>query len=180
MTQHNKLTEDFKELKHLESKDGELIHKLSEFIDLLNRSELKSENINEIRDTLNNALNEKISSENALARIQKVSSGDLSKLDQLDQLEFLLTTNHLDSRQAKKTTYKAIFLKAIRAIIGLLFVTLGFAMIIMPAPPYFEMFTIFHFTENDGVTLMDLISLIIIATGIYITVKSLSDMKLYE
>lgn len=180
MIQHNKLTEDLKQLKHLESKDGELIHKLSEFIDLLNRSDLNSENINEIRETLNSALDEKISGEDALARIQEVSTGDLSKLDQLDQLEFLLTTNHLDSRQAKKITYKTIFLKVIKGLIGLLFITLGFAMIIMPAPPYFEMFTIFYFSENDGVTLMDLISLIIIATGIYIMVKSISNMKVYE
>lgn len=149
-------------------------------MELLDRSSLDSENINEIREALNVALDEKITGQDALARIQQVSSGDMSKLDQLDQLEFLLTTNHIDSRQAKRITFKTIFMKSIRAFIGLLFVTLGFAMIIMPAPPYFEMFTIFYFTENDGVTLMDLISLIIIATGIYIMVKSLSNMKSYE
>lgn len=176
----NKLTEDLKQLKHLGNKDEELIQKLNEFIDVLNQSELNSDNINEIRTTLNVALDERIIGENALERIQNVSTGDFPKLEQLDQLEFLLTTNHLDSKQVKKTAYKAIFLKFIKAIIGFLFVTLGFAMIIMPAPPYFEMFTIFYFTENDGVTLMDLISLIIIATGIYIIVRSISNMKSYE
>jgi len=59
-------------------------------------------------------------------------------------------------------------------------VTLGFAMIIMPAPPYFEMFTIFYFNDNDGVTLMDLISLIIIAIGLYIIVKTISNFKSNE
>jgi hypothetical protein len=178
--QKNKLTEDLRRLKHLANKDEELIHKLGEFMELLEQSELNSENINEIRETINVAIDEKISGENALAKIQQVSSGEMSKLDQLDQLEFLLTTSHIDSDQAKKIAYKGIFLKLIKIIIGFLFVTLGFAMIIMPAPPYFEMFTIFYFNENDGVTLMDLISLIIIATGIYIIVKSISNMKSYE
>jgi hypothetical protein len=176
----NKLAEDLKRLKHLENKDGELIQKLNEFIYVLNQSDLNSDNIAEIRDRLNEAIDERILGENALERIQQVSSADLSKLDQLDQLEFLLTTNHLDSNQAKRITYKSIFLKIIKVVIGILFVTLGFAMIIMPAPPYFEMFTIFYFTENDGVTLMDLISLIIIATGIYIIVRSISNIKSYE
>jgi len=176
----NKLTEDLKRLKHLENKDGELIQKLNEFITVLNQSELNSDNITEIKETLNVALDERIVGETALERIQSVSTADLSKLEQLDQLEFLLNTNHLDSQQAKKITLRAHLLKFIKVIIGFLFVTLGFAMIIMPAPPYFEMFTIFYFTENDGVTLMDLISLIIIATGIYIIVRSFSNMKSYE
>jgi hypothetical protein len=176
----SKLSDDLKRLKHLEHKDEELIQKLNEFIYVLNQSELDSDNIGEIRDTLNEAIDERIDGENALERIQQVSSGDLSQLDQLNQLEFLLTTNHLDSKQAKRITYKAVILKILKVVIGILFVTLGFAMIIMPAPPYFEMFTIFYFTENDGVTLMDLISLIIVATGIYIIVRSIYNKKSYE
>jgi hypothetical protein len=42
------------------------------------------------------------------------------------------------------------------------------AMIIMPAPPYFEMFTVFYFNDNDGVTIMDIISLLIVFTGVYL------------
>jgi hypothetical protein len=45
---------------------------------------------------------------------------------------------------------------------------LGLAMIIMPAPPYFEMFTIFYFSKDDGITLMDVISVIILLTGVYL------------
>jgi hypothetical protein len=176
----SKLTEDLKRLKHIERKDEDLIHKLGEFMELLNQSDLDSENISQIRHTLNDALDEKLNGEDALERIQQVSLDNMPTLDQLDKLEFLLNTNHLDSKQAKRITYKSVFLKIIKVVIGLLFITLGFAMIIMPAPPYFEMFTIFYFTENDGVTLMDLISLIIIAVGIYVVVKSLSNMKSYE
>ena len=180
MIPKSKLTEDLKRLKHIERKDEDLIHKLGEFMELLSQSDLNSENISQIRDTLNGALDEKLYGDGALEKIQQVSLDNMPTLDKLDQLEFLLNTNHLDSKQAKRITYKAAFLKIIKIVIGLLFVTLGFAMIIMPAPPYFEMFTIFYFTENDGVTLMDLISLIIIAVGIYVTVKSLSNINSYE
>jgi hypothetical protein len=58
-------------------------------------------------------------------------------------------------------------------LISLVLIMLGFAMIIMPAPPYFEMFTIFYFNPQDGVTLMDVISLLIILTGVYLLVKSI-------
>ncbi len=180
MIPKSKLTEDLKRLKHIERKDGELIHKLNEFIDLLSQTSINSHNIKEIKEVLDTAIDEKLTGEDALERIQQVTLDDMPTLDQLDQLEFLLNTSHLDSRQAKRITYKAGFLKIIKIIIGVLFITLGFAMIIMPAPPYFEMFTIFYFTENDGVTLMDLISLIIIAVGIYIIVKSVSNTKSYE
>jgi hypothetical protein len=53
-------------------------------------------------------------------------------------------------------------------------------MIIMPAPPYFEMFTIYYFNANDGVTLMDLISLIIVAVGIYIMINAILNLKANE
>jgi cell division septal protein FtsQ len=175
-----KLTEDLHDLQNLEGKDEELIQKLGEFMKLLEQSDLDSENIKQIRKTLNHALDVKINNYAVIEQIKTVSLGNLDKLDQLDQLEILLTTNHLDSKQANKIVFKNVLLKSVKIIIGFLFVTLGFAMIIMPAPPYFEMFTIFYFNDNDGVTLMDLISLIIIAIGIYIIVKSISNFKSYE
>jgi len=52
-------------------------------------------------------------------------------------------------------------------------ITLGFGMIIMPAPPFFEMFTIFYFNSHDGVTIMDLISLLVILFGIFFLIKAI-------
>lgn len=65
------------------------------------------------------------------------------------------------------------FPNPIRIIISLLFITLGFAMIILPAPPYFEMYTIFYFNENDGFTLMDLISLLIVFCGVFTLIMTM-------
>lgn len=58
------------------------------------------------------------------------------------------------------------FSRMIKMIISILLITLGFAMIILPAPPYFEIFTIFYFNEQDGFTLMDLISLLVVFSGV--------------
>jgi ABC-type multidrug transport system fused ATPase/permease subunit len=175
-----KITEKIKEFAHLDRKDEELNQKLSEFITLLEQSELDSQNIKSLQSRVNGALQEKLTGKGLIHEIKEVSLADLNKFDQLDQLEFLLNNNHLDSKQINKINFAEKFTKFIKIVIGFLFVTLGFAMIIMPAPPYFEMFTIFYFNPNDGVTLMDLISLIIIAVGIYIIIKTISQTKKYE
>lgn len=180
MTNKSKLSESLKNFEHLDNKDEELNQKLSEFITLLDQSQLDSENIKLLQNKINGVIDKKLSGENLIKEIKEVSLADIDKLEQLDKLEFLLNNNHLDSRNPNKITLTRKFLRIIQIIIGFLFVTLGFAMIILPAPPYFEMFTIYYFNENDGLTLMDLISLIIIAAGIYIIVKSISSFKTYE
>lgn len=63
-------------------------------------------------------------------------------------------------------------LKLIRVVVCLLVITLGFAMIILPSAQSFEMYTLFYFSEQDGFTLMDLISLIIIFAGVYALVST--------
>ena len=180
MTNKSKLSESLKNFEDLNNKDEELNQKLSEFITLLDQSQLDSENIKLLQLKINGVIDEKLSNERLIEEIKEVSLADIDKLAQLDKLEFLLNNNHLDSRKPNKISLTGKFLRIIQIIIGFLFVTLGFAMIILPAPPYFEMFTIYYFNENDGVTLMDLISLIIIAAGIYIIVKSISNFKTYE
>lgn len=180
MTRNNKLTEDLKQFEDLERKDEELILKLNEFMILLDQSKLDTENIKDLQTKLNASLEKKINNRFVIREIKDISLSELDKLDQLNKLEFLLNNNYLDSRQTNKIEFNEKLARIIKIIIGFLFVTLGFAMIIMPAPPYFEMFTIFYFNPNDGVTLMDLISLIIIATGIYIIIKSIANSKSYE
>lgn len=175
-----KISENLKEFAQLDRKDEELNQKLSEFITLLEQSNLDTENIKGLQSRVNGALEVKLSSHHLINEIKEVSLSDLDKIDQLDKIEFLLNNNHLDSKQTHKINLSEKFIKLIKIVIGFLFVTLGYAMIIMPAPPYFEMFTIFHFTTDDGVTLMDLISLIIIAVGIFIIIKSTSNIKKHE
>lgn len=140
---------------------------------VLERSQIDSKNIKEIQEKVNSALEKKLSGAQLINEIKEVSMADMGKLAQLEQLESLLNDNFLDSRDVRGYQLKENLSKFIKIIIGFLFITFGFAMIIMPAPPYFEMFTIFYFNTNDGVTLMDLISLIIIAVGVFVVIKSM-------
>ncbi|GGG99334.1 hypothetical protein [Mucilaginibacter phyllosphaerae] len=91
-----------------------------------------------------------------------------------NDLELLLTGHQLHKKAPQKQIDFEKIKKYLLVLIGVVMITLGMAMIIMPAPPYFEMFTIFHFTANDGVTLMDLIALVIVFTGVYLPLSTLS------
>jgi hypothetical protein len=94
------------------------------------------------------------------------------RLELLNGFEYLLSQHQLDSNVSKKYITKERIKKSIVVIIGIIMITLGMAMIIMPAPPYFEMFTVFYFNANDGVTIMDIISLLIVFTGVYLFLSS--------
>lgn len=180
MTNKKKLSEELRSFDTISQKDESLIDKLNEFIELLDTSEIDSKNVKELKSRINHALDRKIEGVDLINEVRGVATADLDKIKQLEQLEILLTNNHFDSGDAKKLSYKQGIVKAVKILIGVLFITLGFAMIIMPAPQYFEMFTIFYFNPNDGVTLMDLISLIIIAVGIYIIINSSLNIKINE
>ena len=68
-------------------------------------------------------------------------------------------------------------LRLLKLLAALVLIALGYAMIVMPATPAFEMYTIFYFSADDGVTLMDLISLLIVFTGVYLFVTSLAKIN---
>jgi hypothetical protein len=172
-----KFTEEITRFEKLERNNKALTDKLEEFISLLEKSDLDSENVKDIKGRLNDSLDQKLNGGSSIKEVRNLSLSDLDKMEQLDKLELLLNNTHFDSSDAKKINFKSVVSRLVKGIIGLLFVTLGFAMIIMPAPPYFEMFTIFYFNANDGVTLMDLIALIIVAVGIYIMINAMLNLK---
>lgn len=172
MLTDDKIVDELQSFKKLDDDSLNLDDKLSELILLLNNSKINSENIKEIQKKFNVAIDEKLSQEDLITAFQKVDEIDLSRLEKLDKIEMLLKTNYIDTKAVKSFKVKQFTVMIFPVLIGIVMVTLGFAMIILPAPQYFEMFTIFHFTLNDGFTLMDLISLIIILTGIFVAIKS--------
>ncbi|WP_304063555.1 hypothetical protein [Pedobacter glucosidilyticus] len=172
MSDEKKISEQFKAFKDLENKDLSLETKLDELILLLEKNELDTESIKKMQQKFNHVVNKKIAQKATINEIKDISLKNLDNIDKLNQLEILLNTNHIDSKQASKIKIENGLAKFVKVIIGFLMITLGFAMIILPTPHSFEMFTIFWFNPNDGITLMDLISLIIIATGVYIVIKS--------
>jgi len=60
----------------------------------------------------------------------------------------------------------------VNAAVGILFITVGFFLIVNPATPEMEIVTLFYFNENDGFTLLDFFSLLIIILGIYFFIRA--------
>lgn len=172
MLTEDKIADELQGFSNLDEKAIGLDDKLNEFILLLNKSNINSDNIKHIQKKFNVAIDAKLSEEELITEFQKVDEIDLSRLEKLDKIEMLLKTNYIDTNTVKSFKVRRFAEMLVLVLIGIVMVTLGFAMIILPAPPYFEMFTIFYFTTDDGFTLMDLISLIIILTGIFVGIKS--------
>lgn len=172
MLTEKKVFDDLESFSRINERDLTIDDKLNELINLLNNSAIDSENIKQIQYKFNNAIHQKLSDSELISEFEKVDDDALSRLEKLDKIEMLLKTNYIDTKVVKSIAFKRFLEMIVPVLIGLVMVTLGFAMIILPAPPYFEMFTIFHFTVDDGFTLMDLISLIIILTGIFLVIKS--------
>jgi hypothetical protein len=146
-------------------------HQLNDFILFLNNSPKTTINEDTDIQTVVN-INQPLTAVELVAEFKKVDDDKLSRLEKLDKIEVLLNNNFIDTKIAKSINYRRYFEFVLQAAIGIVMLTLGFAMIILPSPAYFEMFTIFHFTDNDGFTLMDLISLIIVLTGVFVMIKS--------
>lgn len=147
--------------------------KLDELIHLLSNHSLDKESLQELQRKFHDAIG---SSENTIGIRPHVKNGSNTVLAQEGAADFdqLLFVNKLDRSAQKKFSVHQLMNKVIRVVISLLLVLLGFGMIIMPAPPYFEMFTLFYINPNDGVTIMDVISLIVAFTGVYILISTFS------
>lgn len=145
--------------------------KLDDFISTISGEKLDNEVLQSLQKKFIDAI--ELSAEpKALKHISDTRPKDLH--NDLDQLLFI---NKLDKSAQKKFSVYRAFDIVIRLFIAVLLIILGFGMIIMPAPPYFEMFTLFYLNPNDGVTIMDVFSLIVAFIGIYILVRTLIKKK---
>jgi hypothetical protein len=157
---------------NLPNNDESLLNiKADELIQLLKRGNIDKEHIKAIQQKINNAVDNNSNSQkfdafNGLNQEQ-------SRLDMVTNLEFLLTQHPVDSRESKKYLLRERLKRIVLVGIAVTMIILGLAMIIMPAPPYFEMFTIFYFSKDDGITLMDVISVLIVLTGVYLFINAI-------
>ena len=91
-----------------------------------------------------------------------------------DENEFsIMLSSPQNKKRLKQYLQSESISKFVLIALSIIMIVLGLGMIIMPAPPFFEMFTIFYFNHNDGITIMDLISLIIILAGVYFLIKGI-------
>ncbi|PJJ84962.1 hypothetical protein [Mucilaginibacter auburnensis] len=153
--------------------------KLNEVAALLNGHQLDEEKMKYFQDKFSSTL------QNCSAGIEAIDAfkiiderEDASREELLNEFSTLLLSNKVDSRVAGKYIKAKRIKNLVLIAIALTMITLGLAMIVIPAPPYFELFTIYYFTPNDGITLMDVISCIIILIGIYLLVRTLYNEPL--
>jgi len=139
--------------------------KLDEFIAQLADCEPDRDTLQELRAKFNDAIGFPVLQDEKARNRNNLSAGDAN----VSLGRLVIARQRI---RKKNLIYRYISL-SLRLIIGLLLILLGFGMIIMPAPQYFEMFTLFYLNPNDGVTIMDIISLIVVFAGIIILIGSL-------
>lgn len=174
------ISKEISDLQKLHDKQRNIDQKLDELIRLLSESNLDSESVKSIQKKFNKALEindldpDKI---NEFRKIDELSTTS-SREELLDEFTILLTNNRVDNHVARRFIRQERVSAAVLISIGIIMIGLGFAMIIMPAPPYFEMFTIYYFNPNDGVTIMDVISLLIILAGVYLLIRTVTKKSI--
>ena len=165
-----------KSAKDSKSEFTEIHKKMDEFVLLLAETEPDNTLLQELQAKFNSAIRS-ASDTTALGPYKKVKNNILNE-DGDSELGQLLIMNDLDKSAHKRLATWQIVGMVIRLIIALLLILLGFGMIIMPAPPYFEMFTLFYLNPNDGVTIMDVISLIVAFIGVYLVISIINRIRI--
>jgi hypothetical protein len=145
--------------------------KVRELIDVIGHSVVDSEQAGVYQERIDEAFRASAFKAKQVAPFQELDKdNNLSREELLEGLEKLLAENQIDSRISNSQVPRNAFQKAVNFVLAILLIVFGFAMIIMPAPPSFEIFTVFYFNANDGVTIMDLVSLLIIFGGVLLFV----------
>ncbi|BAV10240.1 hypothetical protein SAMN05421788_104389 [Filimonas lacunae] len=165
------------DLQKVNNSSSEINQKLDELISLLSSTELDSDTIQSLQEKFNTAVDNTPQQKESLKAFRQLDNPDLSREEILDNLSLLLTTHPVDSNISNAYIKKSLLSKVVLALIAATMIVLGMGMIIMPAPPYFEMFTLFYFTPDDGVTLMDVIALLIVLCGVYILINVFKNNK---
>lgn len=151
----------------------ELETKIQELISLLETAQLSKKQIKSYQSRIAEAFENAISSDNPIKPFKMLDQDEtLSREELLDGFEKLLSENQIDSNIGRVIQRRNTLQKIIVGLIGTVLIAAGFAMIIMPAPPSFELFTIFYFSYEDGVTVMDLVSLLIVLSGVFLLVQT--------
>ena len=130
--------------------------KFDELMILLSNSDISPEKANKYQERFSNVMSNTINGSEESAK---------------EEFSILLSNTTKNNKLLKLYMRGESISKFVLIALSLVMIILGFGMIIMPAPPFFEMYTIFYFNHDDGITVMDLISLIIVLAGVYFLIK---------
>ncbi|GGM87242.1 hypothetical protein GCM10010967_19550 [Dyadobacter beijingensis] len=150
---------------------AQLEKKVAELIDAIEQADIDTQHSRHYQKQIADAFQRSASTQKRIAPFKELDQdNNLSREELLEGLEKLLAENQIDSRMNAPKRSGKLVQKGVMFILALLLIVVGFAMIIMPAPPSFELFTVYYFNINDGVTIMDLVSLLIIFGGVLLFV----------
>lgn len=173
MENRKSIQDQVKQFEQLEDSQVSVEKKLDELIMLLEKSNLDSETLSRLQDKFVAAAEQTKSSDNNFKVFQNLDDNISTRLELADNLENLLSSYNVDSKVSKKYLFAEKVSKFVLILIAVALMVLGYALIVMPASPEFEMFTIFYFTRDDGFTLMDLIALLIVFAGVYLFIRAI-------
>ncbi len=179
MDNTDRIEEEIRQIRALEESNESIERKLDELVLLLRTGELDSNFVKDLQNKFNSALEKTATTFKDLETFKELDETAGSREEHMVNIESFLLHHEVDSIFAKKMQPAQKVKQIAKGCIAVLLITLGFAMIILPAPPNFEMFTVFYFNLNDGVTLMDLISLLVVFTGIYLLITSFIKQRRY-
>lgn len=145
----------------------ELDKLFQDFLNELQKNSISDNKINEIERKMHEALKLKSIEKDQLNTLHYYND----RLIHLNMNKLNKSTNMLKSAHIKHSAIRWASGLALFSA-GLLFITIGFTLIVTPASPEFEIATIFYFNEYDGVTVMDLFALVIIFMGIYLFIRA--------
>lgn len=167
MSIKNKVADNTTDFHKNNENEAAIEKKLDELIEFIALSDIDRETVEIHLVRFNNAV--KLS----LDPLGALISGDKSTNDTVvDDFSILLSNKRYQVKFLKKFLYSGGLARVVLLLISVVLIVLGYGMIIMPAPPFFEMFTIFYFNTNDGITIMDCISLLVILSGVYFLIKA--------
>ena len=90
----------------------------------------------------------------------------LDKNKEIEDFIIFLENNSFDSENVReylmKLKLKVIFNKSI----GIILVLLSITLIVLPLPGWIEIATIYYFNINDGITISDIVALMILVIGL--------------
>jgi hypothetical protein len=175
-----KIREEIRQIRAAEESAEAIERKLDDLILLLEKSKLNSDQVKKLQHKFNSALEETRVNLKDIEQFKELDDSGATREELVVNLEAFLLNHEVDSTLPGKIQFAERVKQVSKVCISLLMITLGYGMIILPAPPNFEMFTVFYFNLNDGVTLMDLISLLVVFTGIYLLITSFIKQRRYN
>jgi len=149
---------------------AELNKSFNQFITELQKQPVPEKKINELSDKFNQVIQK---------QSKQIKSPENEKRETIIAINLKMLNREQKFFEKSNIQYKAgRWAKALAlSSVGILFITIGFILVITPASAEFEIATIFYFNEYDGFTVMDMFALVLIFIGIFFFIRAFIEKE---